>query len=164
MQSCGNASQGNQEHMLLSLENAVSRAGVSHETIVHNILDGSLEAIKNNEGEWVVHSDDLNRWMLERDIKSPSGIIKQLNNTSQVSYAAAFEIKSFEAALLKDRVKQLEGDLTTTREELKEARLDAQEARKETLEAWKAYRQLSINFLNRLGPQPFVLSESFRVK
>ena len=113
MQPCGNASQGKQETMLLSLENAVNRAGVSHETIVHNILDGSLEAIKNNEGEWVVHSEDLNRWMLERDIKSPSGIIKQLNDTSQISYAAAFEIKSFEAALLKDRVKQLEGDLTT---------------------------------------------------
>ena len=68
----------------------------------------------------------------------------------ELTYATAFEMKKAEAEILKERVTQLQKEVT--------------EARQEAREAWSAYRKVSDKIIDAIASQPLLLAPKYRVK
>ena len=149
---------------MLSPQLASEIAGVSRKTIMNHIGNKTLAATRNNQGRWLIDPEDLERWMENRreaQKESATGMPlasqkkiapghTMVSPNSELTYAAAFEVKKTEAEMLRERVTQLEKEVS--------------EARQEAREAWSAYRKVSDKIIDAVASQPLLLSAQFRVK
>jgi len=154
---------------MLSPQKASEIAGVSRKTIMNHISGQTLGARRNNKGHWVIDPEDLEQWMENRretasqwhasgismashapqnDVVSPE--FSGTTNNTELTYAAAYEVKKAEADMLRGRVAQLE-------QEVSEARQDAREAR-------QSFNNLSSKLVDMITAQPLLLTPKYRVK
>jgi len=149
---------------MLSPQHASEIAGVSRKTIMNHINDKTLAATRNNQGRWLIDPEDLERWMENRretQKESATGMPLASQKTiapghtmvspnSELTYAAAFEVKKAEAEMLRERVTQLEKEVS--------------EARQEAREAWQSFNSLSSKVVDIIASQPLLLAAQYRVK
>lgn len=112
----------------------------------------------------MISPEDLEQWMKNREEtrkrnatgmplasqKNIAPVHSGVSPNSELAYAAAYEVKKAEADMLKERVAQLEKEVT--------------EARQEAREAWQSFNNLSSKVVDIIASQPLLLSAQFRVK